>query len=163
MSMASDTTKRRIEPWPVAIVGFFVVAILGAVAFVTFCTMHPSELVAADYYDQEMRYQEQMERLERTRTQTSGASVSFESAANQIRIQVPPEQVSSGVKGWIHLYRPSAAGMDRRVELSVDAKGQQVIDAADLVAGRWEVRVAWEAEGEEFFYSQDVDLRRNGR
>jgi hypothetical protein len=158
----SNTDKRKFEPWPVAIIGFFVVAILGAVTFVVFCSMHPTDLVAADYYEQEVRYQEQMDRIERTRTQTSGASVSYESGSNQIRIQVPQEQVAGGLTGWIHLYRPSAAGLDQRVALSVNAQGQQVVDATDLMAGLWKVRVGWEVGGEEFFHSQDIDLKRNG-
>ena len=50
-----EEKKSRFNPWPVTIIVFFSVAICAAVGFVIFCTRQKVDLVAADYYDQEVR------------------------------------------------------------------------------------------------------------
>ena len=98
-------TKRN--PWPLSIMVFFALAIAGAVVFVAFCNLHPTDLVAADYYEQELRYQEEMERVRRTRQLSETPGVSFIAEQHLIRIAVPAAHAGADLTGAIHLYRPS--------------------------------------------------------
>ena len=97
----------RLDPWPASIISFFTVAIIGCVSFVVFCNRHPVDLVAADYYEQEIRYQGQMENL--TRGQQINAEVSYDAPRKQISISLPAGTLGTAGDGAISLYRPSDA------------------------------------------------------
>lgn len=144
------------NPWPVAIIAFFVVAITGCVGFVIFCSRHPAELVAADYYEQEVRFQGQIERVQRTQQLGAQPAVKYDAARKAITVTLPSGPAEARPTGEILLYRPSAAGLDRRVALEPDAAGRQLIDARDLADGLWKVKVRWTAAGQEYFLDQSV-------
>jgi len=156
------TDPSAFNPWPYSIIGFFVLAIVGAVVWVTFCIGHSTDLVAADYYEQEVEYQRQLDRMERTRELSGPASVSYEAGSGIIRIQLPPKHAALKPHGAIHLYRPSRAELDQIRRLEVTAAGEQLLDAQALLPGLWDVRVLWTVNGEEFFVNQKLSIAREG-
>lgn len=146
--------KPSFNPWPYALIAFFVtlVSIIGG--FVTWSLRQDMELVGADYYDQEMRFQQRINSVNRTRPLGDLVAIAYE--ANAIRITVPKEHAAQQVNGTIQLYRPSNAKLDRQFSLTPDANGQQSIPARELEPGLWKVRVAWKFQGEEFFRDTTV-------
>jgi nitrogen fixation protein FixH len=142
--------------WPVAIVTFFGVAVLGCVGFVLYCSRQPVELVSADYYEQEMRFQKRYDSTARAQHLAAPASVSYEASAQRITVQLPPGQGPQAVSGSIELYRPSDSGLDRTVSLQVDSSGTQHVDAAALRPGLWKVRVSWTVDNQSYFTDQKV-------
>jgi hypothetical protein len=144
------------NPWPFAIVAFFAAAVAGCIGFVIFCNRHPTDLVSADYYEQEIQYQNQLERLDRTQRLSSQATVGYEPASHWLTIHLPPAQARHAVTGSIQLYRPSAAGLDRKLKLNVDSSGTQHLDASDLSPGLWKIRLSWTVESQDYFTDQQV-------
>ncbi len=145
--------------WPASIIAFFALAILGCAGFIIFCSRHPADLVAADYYEQEIRYQTRMERVQHARQRAPLASVTFDPATRQIKISLPPGPSLTNVSGTIQLYRPSAAHLDRQLKLEPDANGLQTINAAPLDPGLWKVRVSWTADNQDYFLDQQIFIR----
>lgn len=143
------------NPWPIAITGFFAVAILFIVTFIAFAMRQREDLVSADYYEREIRYQSQLDSMNRSQALAAQAVVTFEPAQQAIVITLPPAQ-TQGAKGNIHLYRPSDARLDRNVPLALNAAGIQRLDAKDLRDGLWKVRVKWNVGGKEYFVDQPV-------
>jgi hypothetical protein len=156
------TTPSSINPWPYAIIAFFTIAIIGVVTFVTFCLQNSSELVTTDYYEQELRHQQHMESEARTRQLTGRLAVVLDPATQHLTVQLPKEHASLQPTGEIHLYRPSAAGLDRKLALRVDPQGEQSLDARELSSGLWHVRVTWTVNGAEFYADQPVVLGKKG-
>lgn len=157
------TTEKqsRFNPWPVTIIVFFSVAVCAAIGFVIFCTRQKVDLVAADYYDQEVRYQDQLDRLNRAASLQAPARVEYDHATRRITISLPPEHLNQPLKGWIQLYRPAAARLDQKLPLQVDATGAQVIDAKSLNDGLWHVRVSWNLNGTDYYFDQKLTIGRN--
>ena len=155
MSAELNTTQKW-NLWPVSIICFFIVAIIGCVSFVVFCSRYPADLVSADYYEQEVRYQKQIDTLQRTQQSGEAASVSYDADRKQITVSLPKAHSSAGTAGSIQLYRPSALDQDRRIKLAPDANGAQTIDASDLLPGLWKVRVTWSVDNREFYVDQKV-------
>ncbi|HYU45851.1 MAG TPA: FixH family protein [Terriglobales bacterium] len=151
-----NQTIKSPNPWPIAIIAFFVIAITGIVAFVVFATRNKMELVRHDYYDEEIRYQQQLDRLSRTRPLNAQVTVAYNPARHQIRIKLPSEHAQRPTSGRIHFYRPSDASLDRDFELAVNADGVQDVDTKKLRAGLWKVRVYWKVNNEEYFFDQSV-------
>jgi nitrogen fixation protein FixH len=148
--------RQSWNPWPISIIAFFTVAIIGCGTFIAFCSRHPADLVAADYYEQEIRYQGQMDRLQHAQQPARSATVTYNAATRLISISLPPNHSQAKSSGSIQLYRPSAINLDRRIELTLDAHGVQTIDASSLTPGLWKVRVSWTADQQDFYLDQKI-------
>ncbi len=146
------------NPWPYSIIAVFALAIVAALAWVAFCVGHSADLVAADYYEQEVEYQQQMDRLERGQALGRAASITYEAGPRFIQIRLPRTHVGGQTAGAVHLYRPSEADLDRMFPLDLDVTGEQRVDAGPLEPGLWEVRVQWTAGGEEFLLKEKLRI-----
>lgn len=155
-----ETEESQISsrnPWPWAIVGTLVLFLAGTVSLVVLACSQKVDLISRNYYEQELKFQAQIERQDHAR-KLPDAAVTYDAAARRILISLPKEHANRTVSGWIQLYRPSAAGLDREIALNVDARGSQALDAAALQPGLWKVRVFWKADNKEYFIDQKVVL-----
>lgn len=152
----SSTPPKSFNPWPVGIVAFFVCFITVTVGLIVFLSSQGMDLVTPDYYEQEVRYQSQHERIDRTQTLTKQISVSHDASTQRILITLPASHAQQSCRGDIQLYRPSDAGLDRHIKLDMGAQGTQALDARGLQPGLWKVRVTWKSGGQEFFTDQSV-------
>src|SRR5215510_6578515 len=150
------TLCRSWNPWPLSIIAFFTVAIIGCGTFIAFCSRHPADLVADDYYEQEIRYQGQIDRLQHAQQPAAAVAVTYDAGTKRISIALAPNYASRKPCGSIQLYRPSAANLDRQLKLAPDEHGVQTIDASSLLPGLWKVRVSWTADAKEFFLDQKI-------
>lgn len=149
------STKPSRSPWPIAIAGFFVIAILFIVSFIAFAVRQREDLVSADYYEREVRFQSQLDTMNRSQPFATQSVVTFEPAQQAIIITLPVTQ-TSGAKGSIHLYRPSDARLDRELPLDLNNEGIQRLNAKKMSDGLWKVRVKWTTNGQEYFVEQPV-------
>ena len=148
-------TRPPRNPWPIAIIAFFVVFGIFIASFIGWAVSQKQELVSENYYEQEVRYQDQLDRVNRTRFLAGQTAVTFEPAAKSVVINLPVAQ-AAGATGQIHFYRPSNAKLDHALPLAVNAEGAQRIDGRSLAAGLWKVRVEWSAKGQDFYFDQQV-------
>jgi hypothetical protein len=146
----------RWNPWPVCIVAWFTAAIVGCGTFIFFCNRHPADLVAPDYYEQEVHYQGQIERVQHARQRAQSASVIYDANLRLIRISLPPGQGQANATGSIQLYRPSAMDEDRQFQFKPGRDGVQDIETANLRPGLWEVRVSWTVDRQDYFMEQRI-------
>ena len=149
------------NPWPAAIIGFFAVFISLAILFIVFAVRQRVDLVRADYYEDEMSYQRQIDRLQRTRPVQSEVGIAYDAVRQRLEVTLPPAHAEARVSGSIHLYRPSDAGLDREMELTAEASGSYLVGVANLKAGLWRVRLHWNANGEEYFFDQSIIVSAN--
>jgi hypothetical protein len=147
------------NPWPMAIVVAFVLFLTGTAGLIALSVGNRMDLVTADYYEQEVRYQEQIDRAQQTRTVK--VRVDYRADQGRIVLRLPPEHAARQPAGSIHLYRPSAAGLDRRMALGVGADGAQSVDTRSLTSGLWRIRITWNVEGKDYYFDQSVIVRSN--
>lgn len=140
----------RWNPWPVAIISYFAIFISFLVAFIVFAARQRVDLVRTDYYEQELRFQSQIDRVRRAGELTQNATVHYDAARQCIRLTVPSSPAVPAT-GRIHLYRPSDATLDREIPLAVDPSGTQWLNADGLRSGLWKIQVQWTAGGREFY------------
>lgn len=149
---------RHWEPWPVGLVVFFAVFIGCVGAFIAFAVSQRMDLVRPDYYEEEIRYQVQIDRVERTRALGPEAALWMDAAGRRTRIRIPVAHVSAGARGTVTFYRPSDAKADRATELAPSAEGEQVVPMEGQGPGLWRVRVRWESGGREYHMEDSVVL-----
>ena len=154
--MTSSPKPRNL--WPLAITAFFIVAFTCLVGLIVFATRQRVDLVRADYYEEEIRFQQQLDRVKRTQRLNQPAAVAYNSAQHCITISLAPSLLGP-VAGQIHLYRPSDARLDQELPLVLGADGTQRVDASKLRGGLWKVRVQWAVAGQEYYLDQPVVIR----
>ena len=146
----TDPSPRR-NPWPFAVAGFFGLFGLWVATSVILCASHQSDLVIKDYYAEELRYQDQIDRRARAQGLDHPLNVAYDAGQRTITIALPAEHAASRPAGRVQLYRPSAASLDWQFELDVDPAGRQTLAAQHLANGLWRVRVTWSVGGQEYY------------
>jgi hypothetical protein len=148
--------------WPLGIILAFVLFGLGTASLIVVACSQKIDLVSANYYEQEIKFQKQIDRVDRTRRLAAQPAVAYDRLRGVITISLPAEQARRLVNGRIQLYRPSTAGLDRELPLALNEQGFQSVDASSLRAGLWKVRISWMSDDQEYFVDQKVVVGSNG-
>ena len=111
-------------------------------------------LVSDDYYDKEIKYQQQIERIERTNKLEKENIISYKGSV--VTIELPLKFSSKTVEGEVHFYRPSDATSDLKIPLSIDSSGIQIIPVSALEKGLWTIKVDWLILGKEYFNEKRI-------
>jgi nitrogen fixation protein FixH len=110
------------------------------------------DLVSKDYYDQEIKYQDQIEKVKRTQA-LGDVMLDYNAEANTILLQLPATYKDKSLTGTITLFRPSDDEMDKKLPLQLGRDHSQLLETVDLKSGIWKVRVDF-SDGEETYYSE---------
>ena len=145
----------KIHPWPATIIAYFAIVICGAATLVVYSIKHKSQLVRADYYAQEVKYQKQIDRIKRTYPYLS--KIVPEITENRILLSLPVAHTTArDFSGTAWLYRPSNAKHDKTFELNSNKTGTFEREMEGLINGLWKLKVNWTARGEEFFHENSI-------
>jgi nitrogen fixation protein FixH len=153
--MTTTSTPKQFSPWPYAIIGYFIVFVTGVAVFIIWAVTQDMDLVRKDYYEQEILFQQQIDRQKRTAELGAQAAVNHDTARQALTIHIPARHVA-GASGTIHFYRPSDAKLDHQVRLAPAADGTQQINMQSLRAGLWKVAVQWTADGQEYHLDRAI-------
>lgn len=156
----APTTSPRTEPWPIALAIFFAVFIGCIASFIVFAVRQRMDLVRPDYYEDEIRYQVQMNRVDRTRALGGSASLSMDAVRQALKVRIPAAHAAALESGSVQLYRPSDAGADRVWTLKPGTDGMQEVSLSDLGRGRWRARARWKSGGLEYHLEESLILGR---
>ena len=151
--MTTEAIRKSKWGWGMfGLYGGFVVFIL---AIVFFCAMQDIQLVANDYYEQELVYQGQIDKVNRTGALSTALTVVYDKLDQQIEIAFPTDLDLSTLNGTVTLFRPSNARYDQTLAVQVDDFGRQFIETDKLMPGLWKVKIDWQV-GEAEYYSEDM-------
>lgn len=151
-----NTVKKPRNLWPIAITAYFVLFIAFIVTFSAWSLRQNMDLVRKDYYEEEVRFQSQMEKVSRTRSLGAAIAVAYNTQQRCVDIRLPQAHARQHPAGRIHLYRPSDAALDQEVALAVNSEGVQHLQSSQLRSGLWKVRLDWTANGEDYHHEQSV-------
>lgn len=110
------------------------------------------DLVAEDYYLQEIQYQDQIDKIKNTKA--ARQVVTFSQENNNLIVQFP--NGTNAVNGTISLFRPSDARFDQDVTITLNDDMQQVIPTDQVVKGYYRIKVNWKAGEEAYFTEESV-------
>jgi hypothetical protein len=147
-------TSRNL--WPYGIIATFVLFFMGMATVVIIASTHREHLVNNNYYEQELKFQGQIDAA--ARAAKSGALIAHDAATGQLNIKLDAAQLAQKFSGSVELYRPSAPELDRELALAPKADGTQAINVTKLPSGPWLVRVKWNAGGEDYFLEQKIKI-----
>lgn len=138
------------NPWPYAIALYFVIFITAMTGWIVFAVRNDHQLIRKDYYEQELKFQGELDSLERGAS--ANIQVAYEPTTRLLTVKFPHDAA-----GTIDFYRPSNDRADRQLPLLVK-DGVQTVDVQTFEPGLWKVRFTWSVNGAEFFHDRKMVL-----
>lgn len=147
--------KKPINLWPYGIVLTFLIFCSFMIGFAVYSTKSKTELVAEDYYDQEIQYQQVIDGKNRM----AGLSSSLELVrhAEQLVVKLPTE-LHQADSGHIRFYRPSNENFDYRADWAAFENGQLTIPADQFVAGPYQLVLQLYLAGDLYFHEERITI-----
>lgn len=143
--------------WGTGLTIFIVTFLVVTIGVVLYLMTIDVNLVADDYYEQEIKYQQQIDKIERSLELKE--QLNIEVIDGNIRINYPAIFDPKEIKGSILCYRPSTNRFDRNFSVATDSTFKQVIKTNLMAEGMWKVKVDWEVKGTTYFNEEIVMLR----
>ena len=156
------TPARPRSFWPYGLIITFAVFISWLAVFVAIAVSGRMDLERADYYEQTIRYQDQIDRAARGAGVRNELAVAYEPATGSVQLQIPAEHARRKAAGTVTFYRPSDARLDRDIPLAPDVAGRQSLDVAGWPAGRWKLRVTWQVDGQDYYFDDTIVVKPHG-
>ena len=133
--------------WKIAI--FLGIYMTGIISVVWYSMTLDVNLVADDYYQQELAYEEQITRMKNTEGLVEKPTFGFSANKKLIVLTFPETHIPED--GQITLFRPSDFTQDRKFKLALDEENQQGFMAASLMPGLWKAKVLWQKDGKSYY------------
>jgi hypothetical protein len=143
--------------WGHGIVAAFVVFAIGTFIMVYIAMTTKVDMVTDDYYEKELKYQQQIDM--ETRSKDEGKKLQIGFASDAIIVQYPAIGDRSQYRGTIHLFRPSDRSRDMIVNIEIDSTYIQRIPASAMIKGFWRMKITWSVGADEYYHEQPVMLQ----
>lgn len=141
--------------WGKGIVLVFVLFILGIGVLVYRSMTKNIDLVTSNYYEKELKYQEQIDKINNTNSLKEKIMIEYNGSV--ILITYPSVQKS--ITGEISFYKPSDAKSDFRIKVEPGSDMKQIIQKEMLAKGLWKVQINWAMDGKEYFSEDRVMIQ----
>ncbi|GHA56973.1 FixH family protein [Pontibacter akesuensis] len=144
--------------WPYAIV-VCMVLFMGYIAMFVYRAMNQDvDLVSTNYYEQEIKYQDHINKVGRTKA-AGDVAINYNAENNSILVQLPQSLKGQAILGTVNLFRPSDDKLDQELPLQLGRDMSQLVETAELEKGLWKVRVNFTAQDEAYFAEQTITIQ----
>ena len=121
---------------------------------VTVCVRQDIPLVSKEYYQDELVYQDQIDRMENANMLDDKPEITLDAQA----ITVVYDRFAEVQHGKLKLFRPSDSELDETFELSASTANSQVFQIKNPAPGLYRARLSWEQEGKEYYIEKILVL-----
>ncbi len=121
---------------------------------VTVCMREDISLVSRNYYQEELRYQDQIARINNTEQLRDKPAIK---AGNGV-LEISYGAFASLENGKLTLFRPSNGKLDQQYDVPAVNASVQRIDVSNLPGGRYKAKLSWSSEGKEYYMENDITL-----
>ncbi len=121
------------------VIVLFLVITIGQVLAIHYLVDY--DLVEEEYYDAEIKYQEQINKIERTYNLREQLQIKL--VGKIIEFKFPSLFKPELISGLITYYKPSNDLLDKYQEIKVNEKNNTSINTKELLTGLWKIKVEW--------------------
>lgn len=139
--------------WPKWIVVSFILFILFIGSMVYIMMKQDISLVAENYYEQELEYQQQLTRKNNTLMLDKKPEVRIREG-KYVEITFPYEGQLEG--GKVQLFRPSTKKLDEQFTFSSLTDNRLFYEMKNHIAGACRIRIWWKMSDKEYFWEEFV-------
>ncbi len=142
--------------WGKGIILVFVIFVLGIGIMVYRSMTKNIDLVTTNYYEKELKYQEQINRINNTNNLKESLKIEYNGSAVIITY---PTTAGKSFSGDIALYKPSDAKSDFKLKVEPGTDMKQLLPMDKLTKGLWKVQVLWAADGKDYFNEEKIMIQ----
>jgi hypothetical protein len=136
------------------IVVAFVFFALFIATLVTVCVRQDVSLVTKEYYNEELVYQDQIERRQNADALTDRPEISV----NNNQLVIDYELLPGVEAGVLKLFRPSDPELDRSFDLIPSSSTSQAFSIMHAEPGLYRARLTWLQDGKEYYLEKVIVL-----
>ena len=140
--------------WGWGILIFILLFIAFILNFVYRCSLQRVDLVSDQYYENELKFQQQIEREKNT--VTLGKNIHFIKNEKNIILMFPTGLDPQSLFGEITFFKPDDARLDFNVKVSPESDLTQRIDLSAVKKGWWDVKVTWNDKATSYFSNEKI-------
>jgi hypothetical protein len=112
------------------------------------------DLVNEDYYQQELEFQNDINKQENAKTLSNAVTLNIISEG--IELEFPKELSTQKISGKIVFYRPSNKDFDFELPLKVLENHKIIVPKDRLLEGRWNVKIDWQYEDQNYMLKKAI-------
>jgi nitrogen fixation protein FixH len=142
--------------WGKKVAALYIGFVLIVIGMVIFAMTKSTELVSSNYYEKEIKYQDQIDKVKKTAELSE--QVKIENTGVFLLIKYPPTYNLKDIKGNILFYRPSDEVKDFKLDLALDEGGMQKVVTNKFAKGIWKVQINWRMNGIEYYNESVVRI-----
>jgi len=107
------------------------------------------DLVSTDYYEQELKYQDKINKIDRAHALEN--PLTWEVKQGLLILKFPEQFKGQKINGSIYFFRPSDASLDKTIPIPADSASVQNISTQELKKGLYKVQISWGINNKEFY------------
>lgn len=140
--------------WGKWIIASFILFAVFIATLVYISVSQDINLVTKNYYEEELAYQDQIDRMQNTKSLEVLPTIVIENGILQLQYDDLP-RISAGK---IDLFRPSDAQLDQKFELARTEDTSVQFQLTSLKKGLYKARFSWEMNGKGYYYEKIIVL-----
>lgn len=142
--------------WGIKITVLYTGFVILISSLVIISSSNKSELVAADYYEQELNYQQRIDAM--TNEKKLKTTIDYQLLDTCIVLRFPEAGIAEDFKGEVLLFRPSDASQDLKLKLAFDAHGEQSISKRLLHKGIYKMCLSWKNNSTTYYKESIINI-----
>ena len=115
-------------------------------------------LVAEDYYLQELAYEDQIDRIKNTNGLQEAPTITHNKESKTIEVAFPTVLGPDFLEGEIYLFRPSDSKYDVKAKIQLNEDFEFSMPVANRAKGLWMIKLLWSNGNIEFYDEKKVVL-----
>lgn len=120
------------------------------------CINQPAEMVNDNYYENELKYQDNI--IAKSNGDEFASEYSVRVNANKISLNVPPNLASEFTKGSVNFYCISDKNFDKKINIENSKFGVYEFDCTGWKKVSYMVKIAIEANGKTYYHEIPLQL-----
>ena len=121
------------------------------------CLNSPISLVSAEYYKDELNYQQVIDGTKSSNKLSEQVKVSQD--GEHIQLQFPTEMKGMSPAGSVWFYCVSDGKKDRKFSIATDKEGIQFFALNELNKGRYVVKIEWKALETTYYTQKEINIQ----
>ena len=131
----------------------------GIVFMMAYISMNTDvNLVAPDYYKQEIRYQQQIDKITNFNSLKIKPTFKLNISSQNIEISFPTDLSADLKNGKILLFRPSQKESDMLYTINLDNTGNQLLSMKGMQNGLWKAKINFQIGDELYYHEKNIIL-----
>ncbi len=115
-------------------------------------------LIAKDYYKQEIAYQQEIEKMVNVSHLDHQLDLDYNAQNQTLDLQIPTDQS----EGEVVFFRPATRHQDLKMPLALDEKGFQALPVGNLARGLWRLKINWKSGDKAYYVEKQLQVSKDG-